>query len=228
MKKIISILLIEDEESLREIISFNLVKAGFTVYTAKNGNEGIEFAKLYIPDIILLDIMMPYKSGFEVHKILKESNLFKNTLFVYLTALNNESKQLMGLNLGADDYITKPISMQLLISRINALTRRIQHNDEKIEIIECKYFILNKLNFNVKLMDNTIIHFPKKEFELLFLLASQPNKVFLRDEIFKKIWGEEVVIGDRTIDVHIRKIRKKLNMDIIKTIKGVGYKFLID
>lgn len=228
MKQPISILLIEDEESLRDIISFNLIKAGYNVFTAKNGKEGIELAKIILPNLIILDIMMPYKSGFEVHQILKENSIFEKTLIVYLTALNEEKKQLMGLNLGADDYITKPISMQLLVSRINALVRRILPQEiEQNTFLQFKNIHLNRTDYNVLINNKINIQFPKKEFELLYLLASQPNKVFLRDEILSKIWGEEVIVGPRTIDVHIRKIRKKLQMNIIKTIKGIGYKFIV-
>lgn len=217
-----TILIADDEPDILEIISFNLQAQGYNVITANNGNEAIELAKIHKPDLIILDVMMPGKSGFEVCKILRVLPGFENTIILFLTALNDDSTQIKGLETGGDDYITKPISPKVLISRVNAHFRRIIK--ETGSILQIGDLSIDREKYVVTLKDEEII-LARKEFELLALLASKPSKVFLRNEILNKVWGSEVIVGDRTIDVHIRKIRQKLGDDCITTVKGVGYKF---
>lgn len=217
-----TILIADDEPDILEIISFNLQAQGYNVITANNGNEAIELAKIHKPDLIILDVMMPGKSGFEVCKILRVLPGFENTIIIFLTALNDDSTQIKGLETGGDDYITKPISPKVLISRVNAHFRRIIK--ETGSILQIGDLSIDREKYVVTLKDEEII-LARKEFELLALLASKPAKVFLRNEILHKVWGSEVIVGDRTIDVHIRKIRQKLGDDCITTVKGVGYKF---
>lgn len=222
MNNVKKILIADDEPDILEILQFNLETEGFEVFIAKNGNEAIEAAKKYLPDLIILDVMMPYKNGIEVCNILRLQPAFKETLIVFLSALSDEITEVKGLETGADDYLTKPISPKILITKINALFRRLNKKVSTIiqlgdlEIDREKYIIRNK-------GDEIVL--ARKEFELLSLLAGKPGKVFLRQEILNQIWGTEVIVGDRTIDVHIRKIRQKLNLDCISTVKGVGYKF---
>lgn len=222
MNNVKKILIADDEPDILEILQFNLETEGFEVFIAKNGNEAIEAAKKHLPDLIILDVMMPYKNGIEVCNILRLQPAFKETLIVFLSALSDEITEVKGLETGADDYLTKPISPKILITKINALFRRLNKKVSTIiqigdlEIDREKYIIRNK-------GDEIVL--ARKEFELLSLLASKPGKVFLRQEILNQIWGTEVIVGDRTIDVHIRKIRQKLNLDCISTVKGVGYKF---
>lgn len=217
-----TILIADDEPDIREIISFNLHTEGYDIITAKNGNEAIEMAKLYRPDLIILDVMMPGKNGFEVCKLLRLQPDFKDTIIIFLTALNDDSTEIKGLENGGDDYITKPISPKVLISRVNALFRRIIK--ENGSVLQIGDLIIDREKYMVTSNKEEII-LARKEFELLALLASKPSKVFLRNEILSKVWGNEVIVGDRTIDVHIRKIRQKLGDDCISTVKGVGYKF---
>ena len=212
----------DDEPDILEIIEFNLQANGYDVTTAKNGDEAFEKAKKVQPDLIILDIMMPGKSGMEVCNLLRMIPSFKETLIVFLTALSDESTEIKGLETGADDYLTKPISPKVLISKINALFRRL--NKDETGIIKIGDLQINREKYSVKFKEEDIV-LARKEFELLSLLASKPGKVFLRNEILNQIWGTEVIVGDRTIDVHIRKIRQKLGIDCITTVKGVGYKF---
>ncbi|MEI7735236.1 MAG: response regulator transcription factor [Ferruginibacter sp.] len=222
MSSVKKILIADDEPDILEIIQYNLQGEGFEVSTAKNGNEAIEKAKRVLPDLIILDIMMPGKTGLEVCNILRQQPAFKNTLIIFLTALSDEGTEIKGLETGADDYLTKPVSPKVLVSKVNALFRRFSSKEPKVvkigdlEIDREKYMITYK---------GKDIVLARKEFELLSLLASKPGKVFLRNEILNTIWGTEVIVGDRTIDVHIRKIRQKLDLDCISTVKGVGYKF---
>jgi two-component system alkaline phosphatase synthesis response regulator PhoP len=222
MNNVKKILIADDEPDILEILQFNLETEGFEVFIAKNGNEAIEAAKKHLPDLIILDVMMPYKNGIEVCNILRLQPAFKETLILFLSALSDEITEVKGLETGADDYLTKPISPKILITKINALFRRLNKKVSTIiqigdlEIDREKYIIRNK-------GDEIVL--ARKEFELLSLLAGKPGKVFLRQEILNQIWGTEVIVGDRTIDVHIRKIRQKLNLDCISTVKGVGYKF---
>lgn len=216
------ILIADDEPDILEIIEFNLQANGYEVTTAKNGDEAFEKAKKVLPDLIILDIMMPGKNGIEVCNLLRMMPAFKETLIVFLTALNDETTEIKGLETGADDYLTKPISPKVLISKINALFRRL--NKDETGIIKIGDLQINREKYSVKFKEADIT-LARKEFELLSLLASKPGKVFLRNEILNQIWGTEVIVGDRTIDVHIRKIRQKLGVDCITTVKGVGYKF---
>ena len=217
-----TILIADDEPDILEILNFNLQAEGYQVINATNGNEAARLAKLHKPDLIILDVMMPGKSGFEVCKILRADKEFENTIIIFLTALNDESTEIKGLETGGDDYISKPISPKVLISRVNALFRRIIK--ETGSILQIGDLTIDRERYIVSLK-NEEINLARKEFELLELLASKPAKVFLRNEILDKVWGTEVIVGDRTIDVHVRKIRQKLGDDCIVTVKGVGYKF---
>ncbi|MBC7937736.1 MAG: response regulator transcription factor [Rhizobacter sp.] len=216
------VLIADDEPDILEIIQFNLQQEGYDVVTAKNGDEAIEKAKKTKPDLIILDIMMPGKNGIEVCNLLRMMPDFKETLIIFLSAMSDESTEIKGLETGADDYLTKPISPKVLLSKVNALFRRL-HKEESTTI-KVGDMEIDREKYLVKLTGEDII-LARKEFELLALLASKPGKVFLRNEILNQIWGTEVIVGDRTIDVHIRKIRQKLGLDCITTVKGVGYKF---
>ena len=216
------ILIADDEPDILEIIQFNLQQEGYQVATAKNGDEAIDQAKKIQPDLIILDIMMPGKNGIEVCNLLRMQPVFNDTLIVFLSALSDEGTEIRGLETGADDYLTKPISPKILVSKVNALFRRIYK--EGTEIVHVGELTIDREKYIIKYQGSEII-LARKEFELLSLLASKPGKVFLRNEILNQVWGTEVIVGDRTIDVHIRKIRQKLNLDCITTVKGVGYKF---
>ena len=212
----------DDEPDILEILKYNLLKEGYQVVTAKDGDEAIEKAKMFNPDLIVLDIMMPKKNGVEVCEILRLLPAFKSTLILFLTALSDEATQIRGLETGADDYINKPISPKVFLSKVRSLFRRINKNEAKVIAIDG--LIIDPEKFMVQ-YNGKDISLAKKEFELLYLLASRPGRVFVRNEILSQIWGAEVIVGDRTIDVHIRKIRQKLGIDCITTVKGVGYKF---
>lgn len=216
------ILVVDDEADILEIISYNLKSAGYDTVTAKDGSEAIQKAKIFRPDLIMLDIMMPNKNGIDTCKEIRKLPEFKETMVLFLTALNDEKSEIEGLNMGADDYIAKPIKPKLLVSRINALFRRLNKVEE--QQLQLGDLIIDREKFTVTYKGLEII-LAKKEFELLQLLASKPGRVFLRNEILNQVWGTEVIVGDRTIDVHIRKIRQKLGVDLITTVKGVGYKF---
>jgi two-component system alkaline phosphatase synthesis response regulator PhoP len=219
MKKV---LIADDEQDILDILKFNLEAEGYIVETASNGAVAIEKAKLFQPDLIILDVMMPGKTGIEVCSTLRLLPEFKSTLIIFLTAMSDDTAEVKGLEIGADDYLKKPIRPKVLMSKVNSLFRRVSKEvDHNINLGE---LIINRENFSVR-YKNEEISLARKEFELLSLLASKPSKVFLRNEILNQIWGTEVIVGDRTIDVHIRKIRQKLNLDCIKTVKGVGYKF---
>jgi two-component system alkaline phosphatase synthesis response regulator PhoP len=216
------VLIADDEPDILEIIQYNLQNEGYEVYTAKNGNEALDLAKRHNPDLIILDIMMPGKNGIEVCNLLRLQPAFKDTLIIFLTALSDEGTEVKGLESGADDYIAKPVSPKVLVSKVNALFRRLIKEDTGIlQIGDLK---IDREKYMVNYQGNDIV-LARKEFELLALLAGKPGKVFLRNEILNQVWGTEVIVGDRTIDVHIRKIRQKLNLDCITTVKGVGYKF---
>ncbi|MBA2330214.1 MAG: response regulator transcription factor [Flavisolibacter sp.] len=216
------ILLADDEEDILEILKFNLVKEGYHVITAQDGDEAIAKAKQNLPDLIILDIMMPGKNGVQVCEILRAQSEFKDTLIMFLTALSDEATQIKGLTTGADDYVYKPVSPSIFISKVNSLMRRLKEQDEKI--IEINGLTIDPERFIVR-YNGRDFSLAKKEFELLYLLASKSGRVFLRNEILSQVWGSEVIVGDRTIDVHVRKIRQKLGVDCITTVKGVGYKF---
>ncbi len=218
------ILIADDEPDILEIISYNLLKEGYEIYTAKDGNEAIERAKQLNPDLIILDIMMPKKTGIEVCTILRTQPMFQQTLIIFLTALSDEASQIKGLESGADDYVNKPISPKVLISRVNALFRRMNSQPSENKTITVGNINIDPVKFMVTI-DGKDVVLAKKEFELIYLLASRPGRVFLRNEILSQVWGNDVIVGDRTIDVHIRKIRQKMGIDCITTVKGVGYKF---
>ncbi len=216
------ILIADDEVDILEILQFNLELEGYIVKTAKDGIDAIEKAKSFNPHLIILDNMMPGKTGMDVCRHLRSLSDFKNTLIIFLTALSDESNEVKGLEYGADDYLSKPIRPKVLMSKVNALFRRVVV--ESGTTLETGQLLIDREKYTVLYKDQEI-SLAKKEFELLSLLASKPGKVFLRNEILSRIWGTEVIVGDRTIDVHIRKIRQKLNLDCITTVKGVGYKF---
>jgi len=219
------ILIVDDEPDILELIEYNLKKEGYQVYTARNGQEAVSEAKKALPDLIVLDIMMPKMDGIEACRIMRTMPEFKNTFMVFLTARSEEYSEIAGFNVGADDYIAKPIKPRALVSRINAILRRNapaeEATDNKLEIgsltIDREAYLVYQKGEKVVLA--------KKEFELLYLLASKPGKVYTREVILKNIWEDSVVVTNRTIDVHIRKLREKLGDDIVSTVKGVGYKF---
>ena len=217
------ILLVDDEQDVLEFMKYNLEKEGFWVYTATNGADGIQLAKKIKPHLIVLDLMMPVKDGITTCRELRGMDEFKHTLITFLTARDEDYSQIAGFESGADDYITKPIKPKVFISRINALFRRLEEKSTSnnikignIEIDKEKYIVVK---------DGKEITLPRKEFELLGLLVSKPGRVFKREEILNKVWGNDTIVGDRTIDVHIRKLREKIGEEVFKTIKGIGYKF---
>jgi two-component system alkaline phosphatase synthesis response regulator PhoP len=219
------ILVVDDEADICEFISYNLKKEGYQVWVANNGKEAIPIALKVKPDLILLDVMMPVMDGIEACRIIKSDPEFNKTFVVFLTARAEEYSEIEGFNAGADDYIAKPIKPKVLISRLNAILRR-KIKETAAPSIKVKDIIIDRDSFLIYRGDQKI-QLARKEFELLFLLASKPGKVFTREYILEKVWGEEVLVVDRTIDVHIRKVREKLGDDYIGTVKGVGYKFEI-
>ncbi|MBK8563466.1 MAG: response regulator transcription factor [Saprospiraceae bacterium] len=220
------ILVVDDEPDILEILSYNLRKEGFQVQTANNGEEGLKAAHQMNPDLIILDIMMPQMDGVEVCRQLRSMPSFDNTLIAFLTAKEEDQSQISALDFGGDDYITKPIKPKVLMSRVKALLRRNQKTDENTNEFRTVIgdLIIDRESYRVT-KGGVEVELAKKEFELLNLLASKPGRVFTRNEIYDKIWGSEVIVGDRTIDVYIRKLREKLGDDFIKTIKGIGYRF---
>ena len=219
------ILLVDDEEDILNFLSYNLKKEGYEVFLANNGHDGIDLAKKNKPDLIVLDVMMPEMDGIETCRLIRENESLKNSLIVFLSARSEDYTQIAGFDSGADDYITKPIKPRVFISRIKALLRRMGGGAVKAEKILDFGSIKIDLEKYMVYKNSGEVVLPKKEFKLLELLVSKPGKVFTREFILDQIWGEEVVVGDRTIDVHVRKLRKKLGDDCIKTVKGVGYKF---
>jgi len=216
------VLIADDEPDIIEILKYNLEKEGYSVISAKDGDEALEKARLTQPELIVLDMMMPKKNGMEVCELLRAQAAYKDTLIMFLTALSDEATQLKGFSTGADDYVTKPVSPNVFVSKVNALFRRIKKPEN--QIITVNNLIIDPEKFIVEYEGKDIV-LAKKEFELLYLLATKPGRVFLRNEILSQVWGNDVIVGDRTIDVHIRKIRQKLGIDCITTVKGVGYKF---
>jgi two-component system, OmpR family, alkaline phosphatase synthesis response regulator PhoP len=216
------VLIADDEPDIVEILKYNLEKEGYEVITARDGDEALHKARQTSPNLIVLDMMMPRKSGMEVCELLRAQSQFRDTLIMFLTALNDETTQLKGFDTGADDYVSKPVSTSVFVSKVNALFRRVKPSENKV--IKTGALEIDPERFVVIFEEKEII-LAKKEFELLYLLASKPGRVFLRNEILSQVWGNDVIVGDRTIDVHIRKIRQKLGMDCITTVKGVGYKF---
>jgi two-component system, OmpR family, alkaline phosphatase synthesis response regulator PhoP len=217
------VLIVDDEVSILELLEFNLQQDGYEVLKATNGLEAIEIAKKFNPDLIILDIMMPYKDGVATCNVLRSLEQFDDTIIIFLTAMSDEDSEIAGLNAGADDYMTKPIKMKILKARVLAnLKRKAAIKDG--ESLVFGDLIIDRQAYQIKLKDEKIM-LARKEFELLLLLASKPGHVLDRQLILNNIWGTEVIVGDRTIDVHIRKIRQKLNDRFITTVKGVGYKF---
>lgn len=221
-----TILLVDDEPDVLEFLGYNLRKEGYQVHSCLNGEEAIQLAKEIHPQLIILDVMMPGMDGIETCAELRKINEFQNAIVIFLTARGEDYSQIAGFEAGADDYLTKPIKPKILSSRVKALLRRYKESSPKTEKDQRVFsdFTIDKERYSV-MKDGEEILLPKKEFELLLLLTSRPNKVFSREEIFAQVWGSDVIVGDRTIDVHIRKIREKLGIPYIKTIKGVGYKF---
>lgn len=217
------ILLVDDEPDILEFISYNLTKEGFEVFTSGNGKDAIRLAQLERPHLIILDVMMPDLDGIETCRVIREIPEMKDVLIAFLTARNEDYSQIAGFDAGADDYINKPIKPRVLVSRVKALLRR-KGNVHEEEVMDVNGFMIDREKYLI-VKDNVQINLPKKEFELIALLASRPGKVFTREDILKNVWGDDVVVGDRTIDVHIRKLREKLGDAYIRTIKGVGYKF---
>lgn len=220
------ILLIDDEQDILEILSYNLEQEGYQVFTADNGKDGIAKAQEILPDLILLDVMMPEKDGIETCQELREIKELEKTLIVFLSARAEEFSQLAGYQAGANDYVVKIIKPKILISKINALIQLNSQSKESAKTIKLHDLIIDKDNFQVS-KNGELLPLPKKEFDLLYLLASNTERVFKREEILEKVWGNDVVVGERTIDVHIRRLRDKLGDDSIQTLKGVGYKLTI-
>lgn len=218
------ILIVDDEEDIVQFLTYSLKAKGYLIDTASDGNEALKKAKSFHPDLILLDVMMPRKDGIQTIRELRMMPEFENVIIILLTALSDEKYEIEGLKAGADDYIAKPIKTELLATRIETAFRRMHKEIEAEDKLVFGDLEINKTKFSVLYKANEII-LAKKEFELLSLLASRPGRVFLRNEILQRVWGTEVIVGDRTIDVHIRKIRQKTGADLITTVKGVGYKF---
>ncbi|GJQ07416.1 DNA-binding response regulator [Capnocytophaga cynodegmi] len=221
----LKILLVDDEPDVLEIVSYNLEREGFRVFTAKNGLEAVKEAKKEQPHLIIMDVMMPEMDGIEACERIRKQPELSKTVIAFLTARGEDYSQLAGFEAGADDYITKPIKPKVLVSKVKALLRRFNTNEESDSILKVNNLIINRDEYKITHEGEEII-LPRKEFELLWLLASQPGKVFKREDILDKVWGSEVVVGDRTIDVHIRKLREKTKDSYFKTVKGVGYKFV--
>ncbi len=222
------ILIVDDEKDILEFLSYNLKKEGFKVYTAENGEEAIKVAEKQHPHLILMDVMMPKMEGMEACEKIRQLEGFNNVIIAFLTARSEDYSQIAGFEAGADDYIMKPIKPKVLISRLKALLKRYKENEtanEAEQIIKKGNLVIDKEKY-VVYRDNEEISLPRKEFSLLLLLISKPQKAFTREEIFSKVWGNDIIVGDRTIDVHIRKLREKIGDNHIVTIKGIGYKFV--
>ncbi|MFD2601717.1 MULTISPECIES: response regulator transcription factor [Flavobacterium] len=225
-KKEIKILLVDDEQDILEIVGYNLTQEGYQVSTAVNGKEAVAKAKKELPHLIIIDVMMPEMDGMEAVENIRKIPELSNVIITFLTARSEDYSQVAGFDAGADDYIAKPIKPKLLVSKVKALLRRLKDDETKEDVLRVGNIEINREEYKIVLEDKEIV-LPRKEFELFYLLASKPGKVFKREEILDKVWGNEVVVGGRTIDVHIRKLREKIGDDLFKTIKGVGYKLEI-
>jgi two-component system alkaline phosphatase synthesis response regulator PhoP len=223
-KKDIKILLVDDEPDILEIVGYNLSNEGYQIITAENGSEGLKKAKKELPQLIILDVMMPEMDGIEACEQIRKVPDLKDTIVTFLTARGEDYSQVAGFDAGADDYITKPIKPKVLVSKVKALLRRFKE-DTVSSTVKIGNLVIDREEYKISLKGEEII-LPRKEFELLSLLTSKPGKVFKRDEILDKVWGNEVIVGGRTIDVHIRKLREKIGDKSFKTVKGVGYKFV--
>lgn len=225
--KDIKILLVDDEPDILEIIGYNLAAEGYEVITAKNGAEGVAKAKRKNPHLIIMDVMMPEMDGIEACEQIRSTPGLEDTIIAFLTARGEDYSQVAGFDAGADDYITKPIKPKVLVSKVKALLRRLKDDTKEVEdIVKVGEIVINREEYKIVNNGEEMV-LPRKEFELLSLLTSKPNKVFKREVILDKVWGNEVVVGGRTIDVHIRKLREKIGDDHFKTVKGVGYKFVL-
>tara|TARA_B110000881_G_scaffold219315_1_gene240866 strand:- start:1059 stop:1745 length:687 start_codon:yes stop_codon:yes gene_type:complete len=224
-KSKIKILLVDDEPDVLEVLSYNLSNIGYQIFTASDGSKAIDKAIEIKPQLIIMDVMMPNMDGIEACKIIRKNPEHNNTIIMFLTARGEDYSQVAAFDAGADDYVTKPIKPKILMSKVKSLLRRLVNLDLNEEPIQIGNLLIDRETYNVT-YNNKLISLPKKEFELLFLLASKPEKVIKREKIMEKVWGLDVIVGDRTIDVHIRKLREKFGDDYIKTIKGVGYKFV--
>ncbi|RSK41847.1 response regulator transcription factor [Mangrovimonas spongiae] len=224
-KKDIKILLVDDEPDILEIVGYNLSSEGYQVTTAENGMEAVKIAKKEKPHLIILDVMMPEMDGIEACEQIRKLPDLQETIITFLTARGEDYSQVAGFDAGADDYITKPIKPKVLVSKVKALLRRLKEDESQDSVVKIGNLTINRDEYKIVLKNEEII-LPRKEFELLSLLASKPGKVFKREEILDKVWGNEVVVGGRTIDVHIRKLREKIGDKSFKTVKGVGYKFV--
>jgi len=220
----LKILVVDDDLDIIEILKYNLNKSGYLVKSAKNGIEAIKRAKKFLPNIILMDVMMPEMSGIEACSEIKQIDELSETMIIFLSARSEDYTQISAYDAGADDYISKPIKPKILLKKISNIAKKIKSNKDLPIVLDLGSIKINREEYLVTQNKNEIM-LPRKEFELLFLLASKPEKVFTRDEIMNKVWGTQVVVGDRTIDVHIRKLREKIGDKHIKTLKGVGYKF---
>jgi len=226
-KKDIKILLVDDEPDILEIVRYNLESEGYQIFTASNGTEAVKKSKEILPHLILLDIMMPEMDGIEACEKIREIDTLRDVIIAFFTARGEDYSQVAGFDAGADDYITKPVKPKVLVSKVKALLRRLKKdNIEMTSLISVGDIIINREEYFVQNKHQRIV-LPRKEFELLALLASKPGKVFKREVILEKVWGSDVVVGGRTIDVHIRKLREKIGDDYFKTVKGVGYKFIV-
>ena len=224
-KKDICILLVDDEPDIIEIIRYNLSAEGYKIATAENGKEALRVAKKEKPQLVILDVMMPEMDGIETCQQIRQDPELKETVIAFLTARGEDYSQMAGFDAGADDYITKPVKPKVLVSKVKALLRRFKGNPVTSAVLEVGGLVINREQYKIS-QDGKEFMLPRKEFELLYLLASQPDRVFKREEIMDKIWGNDVVVGGRTIDVHIRKLREKIGDQRFQTIKGVGYKFV--
>ncbi|WP_163322401.1 response regulator transcription factor [Draconibacterium mangrovi] len=224
------VLLVDDEMDILEFLSYNLEKEGYEVFTARNGAEAIKVAEKQLPHLIILDVMMPEMDGIAACEELRKIPALSSTVIAFLTARGEDYSQIAGFEAGADDYITKPVRPKVLVSRVKALLKRTGEATQPVEVVDTNTvtignLLIDKERYLIRIGDNEMI-LPRKEFELLSLLVSKPGKVFTREEIYYSVWGENVVVGDRTIDVHIRKLREKIGNEHIKTLKGIGYKFV--
>lgn len=226
-KPLHKVLVVDDEESIVELLKYNLEKSGYEVRTALDGIQAVELAKKFFPDLVLLDIMMPKMDGVETCRLLRNIPELQKTFIIFLTARAEEYSEVAAFDVGADDYITKPIKPRALMSRINALFRRDTKKTSQVSLITIGDLVIDRSSYTIKL-DNREINLPKKEFELLYFLALNPNKVFSREDLLQNIWGSDVYVLARTVDVHIRKVREKIGEDYIATVKGVGYKFSLN
>lgn len=225
-KKDLKILLVDDEQDILEIVGYNLAQEGYQIVTAVNGKEAVQKAKKELPHLIIMDVMMPEMDGMEACEQIRKMPELSNVIVAFLTARSEDYSQVAGFEAGADDYIAKPIKPKVLVSKVKALLRRLKEEDAISDVLTVGNIEVNREEYKI-IQDGKEIVLPRKEFELFYLLASKPGKVFKREEILDKVWGNEVVVGGRTIDVHIRKLREKIGDDLFKTIKGVGYKIEI-